>query len=400
MAETWSTFIEEHGIRIRLYQRTRGGSIYREVRTRDGKDRKSLRTSDRDEAEARAKALAAKIAARRLTGVTPDTLTLEQLDRFYNRERGKLLSDRRKVAVRRAFRLLRRHLGDDFRVSDLGQHQLDTYEAARRGGSLAATTGTNGGSGVGASAVACELGVLHAACNWAERYRVRGRPLLDRNPIRGFKRPSERSPARPVATRKRFEALVAVADDLDDTGGFRTMLQLAWYTGRRFGSIAALRASDVLLSTEQVARALAEAGREEYLADEWPAAIRWTAEADKEDALWIVPIPGVLVGLLGAYVRDRALVGDVLLFPAREDPTTPVSKTTAYYWMRTAEKRAGLPHQRQGGWHAFRRAWATARKHLPVQDVMQAGGWLDAAALQTAYQHADAETIRAVMEVE
>lgn len=86
--------------------------------------------------------------------------------------------------------------------------------------------------------------------------------------------------------------------------------------------------------------------------------------------------------------------------PARQDPASPVSKTTAYYWMRTAEKRAGLPHQKQGGWHAFRRAWATARKHLPLQDVMAADGWLDPAALQTAYQHADAETIRAVTEVE
>lgn len=400
MAE-WSKPINKHGVRIRLYQRTSGGNIYREVRLADGsKDRSSLRTSDQAEAERLAKELCEEIARRRLTGVTPDTLTIEQLRREYVSKCAGLLSDRRKVAVRRAFRLLKQHLGDDFRVADLGKHQLDTYTAARRDGSLAATTGNNGGGGVGASAIAYELGVLNAACNWAERYKDHGKLLLNRNPIRGFKRPSERSPARPVATRERFEALVGVADNLDDTGGFRVMLNLAWYTGRRFGSIAALRASDILLSGEQVARALADAGREEYLADAWPAAIRWVAEADKEKALWIVPSPAVLVEVLTAYIRERGLVGDVLLFPARQDTTTPVSKTTAYYWMRTAEKRAGLPHQKQGGWHAFRRAWATARKHLPLQDVMHAGGWLDPAALQSAYQHADAETIRAVMEVE
>ena len=44
------------------------------------------------------------------------------------------------------------------------------------------------------------------------------------------------------------------------------------------------------------------------------------------------------------------------------------------------------------GWHGFRRAWATRRKVLPVQEVMRAGGWRDVKALQTAYQSADPET--------
>ena len=178
------------------------------------------------------------------------------------------------------------------------------------------------------------------------------------------------------------------------------MLALAWYTGRRLSSITALRASDVLLAREQVEGALAAAGREDYLAENWPAAIRWAAESDKEGVEWIIPIPDVLREALADYLRTRGLVGRALLFPARQDATEPLPKTTAYYWLREAEKRAKLPHQRQGGWHAFRRAWATARKHLPLQDVMAAGGWRDPAALQRAYQHADAETIRAVMEAE
>jgi integrase len=400
MAEVWSKMIEQHGVRVRIYQRVPGGNIYREVRTRDGKDRRSLRTSDRDEAEGLAKELAAKIATARLTGVTPDTLTLEQLEQVYKRERGPLLSDRRKVEVRKAFRLIREHLGDGFRIADLGQHQAETYEAARRAGTLATTWGSNGGGKVGASTIAGELGVLHAALNWAERFKRGGRPLIVRNPIRGVPLPSEPNPARPVASRERFERLRDVADDLDGSGGFRTMLELAWYTGRRLSSIAALRASDILLSPEQVASALADAGREEYLAEAWPAAIRWSAEADKDDVEWIVPIPAVLVEALTAYMRSRRIVGDVLLFPAPRSRENPVSKETCYYRMREAEKKASLPHQRRGGWHAFRRAWATNRKHLPLQDVMAAGGWRDPAALQAAYQHADAETIRAVMEVQ
>lgn len=82
------------------------------------------------------------------------------------------------------------------------------------------------------------------------------------------------------------------------------------------------------------------------------------------------------------------------------DPTTLLSKETAHYWLREAETRAGLLHQRQGGWHAFRRAWATARKHMPLPDVMAAGGWRDPQPLQRPYQHADGATLRKVMEAD
>tara|TARA_B100001179_G_C18404736_1_gene323273 strand:- start:110 stop:301 length:192 start_codon:yes stop_codon:yes gene_type:complete len=51
------------------------------------------------------------------------------------------------------------------------------------------------------------------------------------------------------------------------------------------------------------------------------------------------------------------------------------------------------------GWHGFRRAWATGRKVLPVQDVMREGGWRDVKALQTAYQSADPETVRRVLDM-
>ncbi len=171
------------------------------------------------------------------------------------------------------------------------------------------------------------------------------------------------------------------ADDIDASGAFRVMLHLAWYSGRRLGSIVGLRASDVLLSPEQVSQAIAEASRREYLAEQWPAAIRWAREHDKEGVEWIVPIPDVLARVLVEYIRRRGLVGGVLLFPARRDSSEPLSKETAHHWLREAEKRAEVAHQRQGGWHAFRRAWATARKHMPLQDVMAAGGWRDAGAL-------------------
>jgi integrase len=406
--KAWSKVIEEHGARVRLYERP-NGQIYRAVVTgrtvsaagkeRPVEDRKSLGHSDRDLAEKQARELCKALATVRLTGVSPDTLTLAQLHAAYVRERGSLLSAERRLEVDKAFGLFRRHVGADFKVADVGKHQAETYEAARRAGTLTSPTGRHKKKGVKAGTINKELGCLHAAFNWAETFKQNGRPLINRNPLRGVPLPSEANPARPVASRDRFDKLVGVADEVDRQGVFRTMLVVAWVTGRRLGSIVALRASDVLLTREQVVGALAEAGREEYLAAEWPAAVRWAAEADKEGVEWIVPIPASLVATLTAYIRTRALVGNAVLFPARRDASKPVSKETCYYWIRQAEAKAELPHQTRGGWHALRRSWATARKHMPLQDVMAAGGWRDPASLQKAYQHADAATVRAVMEL-
>lgn len=69
------------------------------------------------------------------------------------------------------------------------------------------------------------------------------------------------------------------------------MLRVAWYTGRRLGAIVNLTASHLHLTPEAVQGALANAGMDEHLAEPWPAAITWTADADKEGVAWIVPIP-------------------------------------------------------------------------------------------------------------
>ena len=92
-------------------------------------------------------------------------------------------------------------------------------------------------------------------------------------------------------------------------------------------------------------------------------------------------------------------MGEAWAFPGNSDSSEPLDKQMASHYLRKAEKLAGLPHQRRGGWHAFRRAWATRRKHLPVQDVMKAGGWRDVKALQAAYQQSDPETVRKVMDL-
>ena len=89
----WSKIIQEHGVRIRLFERN--GTIYRDVRlsrtiSENGKPRtqhdiKSLGHSDRRLAQQQAKALAKRIAEAQLNGRSNDRLTLGQLFAAYRR---------------------------------------------------------------------------------------------------------------------------------------------------------------------------------------------------------------------------------------------------------------------------------------------------------------------------
>ena len=65
--------------------------------------------------------------------------------------------------------------------------------------------------------------------------------------------------------------------------------------------------------------------------------------------------------------------------------------------LEKAERLAGLEPLKGGDFHPYRRAWATSRKHLPLADVAQAGGWKSTETLLRCYQRPDAETMYAVV---
>ena len=92
-------------------------------------------------------------------------------------------------------------------------------------------------------------------------------------------------------------------------------------------------------------------------------------------------------------MADRPGLGAAYLFPSPMDKNKPVSRYLAKDWLLRAEDAAKLDHLPQGGWHAYRRAWATMRKHLPDVDVAPAGGWKSVDTLKLAYQHSDEATL-------
>lgn len=405
MPKPWTKTIEQHGITIRLFERS--GSIYRDVtlgrtvsasgKARTAHDIKSLGHGDRKLAESQAKALAASIAEARLTGRPSGDITVGQLRARYLEHRGPLLSPTRRRTVTSALALVEQHLGSGFRVGDIDQHRVDTYVAARQTGRLRSEDYRSRDK-PRPGTIRNELQAFSAACNWAAGYLVGGHPLVARNPMRGVRTPQEENPKRPRATAERYDKILAVANDVDPTGQFRVMVELAWRTGRRINAILHLTAADVLLTREALLAALADAGQGQDLAAKWAGGLRWRAEWDKKGYETFSPLPKALHASLAAFMRERGVIGEGWLFAGRDGQ--PINKARAGYLLKAAESKAGLPAQARGGWHAFRRGWATLRKSFPVQDVMAAGGWRDPSALQTAYQGADSATIMGVVDLE
>lgn len=56
-----------------------------------------------------------------------------------------------------------------------------------------------------------------------------------------------------------------------------------------------------------------------------------------------------------------------------------------------------MSRQKGSLWHAYRRKWATERKHLPDIDVARMGGWSELSSLKSCYQQADFETMLKVI---
>lgn len=90
-------------------------------------------------------------------------------------------------------------------------------------------------------------------------------------------------------------------------------------------------------------------------------------------------------------------LGGAYLFPSPISPDQPIRYELASDWLMKAEKLAEVPKQRGSLWHAYRRKWATERKHLPDVDVAAAGGWTETDSLKQCYQQADEATMLRVV---
>ena len=258
---------------------------------------------------------------------------------------------------------------------------------------------------VRARSVEVETQILHSMLKWAVTVRVRkGQRLLDRNPLEGVKRPHELNPRRPMASVERFTATRNAIAELADAS---MVVNPKWSTGQR--GVAAKRHEDsrrnwykldmALVLAEATGRRLGSIRQLRW--DDWDFernTVRWRSESDKKRKEWVVPVPASLLAEVKAYrVRMGGMFGG-LMFPSQKDSTIATDRHEFRTWLELAETKAELPKLDGALWHAYRRGWATSRKHLPVADVAAVGGWRDIGTLLKCYTQADSATMLAVME--
>lgn len=225
---------------------------------------------------------------------------------------------------------------------------------------------------------------LRRALNWALTIRRRdGTPLLERHALQGYPVPKTVSPRRPVADYDRYLALRAVADDVDAQRLFGPFLDLVAGLGWRVSAVCQLRASDFSPQHTDTA----PFGR-----------LRKRGETDKEAVEMWVPISGEIRAALATLLERNPVAGETPLFPAPQGSNkAPWTRYHARSVLQRAEKRAGLTPLEGGDFHPYRRAWATARKHLPLVDVASAGGWKSTATLLRCYMQPDEATLYRVV---
>lgn len=374
----WSSSVgAQRGTRVRVYERRPGGPLYCAVWVPGrGVSRRSLKHSDRE----RALKQAEELAELRGTGESadePKPVTLGALCERYLAEvkharDGSLKSEAyRRDGARRSERLLG-WFGKKCDVRSLTPDRIPAYVRARRAGEIT-------GRPVRTRSVQYDLVFLKIVLRWASGVFEDGRPLLDRNPLAAYSPPRERNPRRPMVDSPTVAKLKAVAERVSPQ--LPLLIALMETTGRRLSSVLGLRWDDFDLKRQT---------------------IRWRAELDKTRREWLTPIPKAALPRLRASRHNRPAIGSALVFPhpKRSMAGQPVTRHLAAYWLKQAFELAGVAKPEGSLWHAFRRRWATTRKHLPLRDVAAAGGWKDLTTLLTCYQQPDEETMRQVVDYE
>ena len=142
------------------------------------------------------------------------------------------------------------------------------------------------------------------------------------------------------------------------------LLDLVNGTGRRISAILALRFENLRLDQET------------------HGAILWPADTAKIGKEGLVPISRDVRKAVDSIMKMRPGIGRAYLFPAVNDASKPLAVEVASAWLLEAERIAGVEKHDGTLWHAYRRKWATEKKHLPDVDVAAAGGWSDTTTLK------------------
>ena len=301
----------------------------------------------------------------------PEPLTLGSLFDIYGEEvtptKGKRTRDRDRVASA----MFLRFFGRDRDPATFSQRDWDRFIQARRAGRVGLS-----GRPVGNRTIEWDLTFLMAVFNWAERSKdERGRLLLDRNPLKGLRKPREKNPARVVLTEDEYRALLGVSRQVG--WRFHVALVLAHETGHRIGAIRNLRWRDVDFE-----------GRE----------VRWRAEHEKTGYEHVTPLTDEAVAALEEARSHNHATGDAPVLPSSSDATRCMTRVCAYQWWKKAQTLARLEPKPRRGWHSLRRKFASDLMDLPLKVLCELGGWKKAQTVLRCYQRPDPGQLRTALE--
>jgi integrase len=387
----WSFGIGARGHTVTAYERAPGGALWlrwwnpASATEAAAWQYRALRHADRLAAENTAREIAGQLLASTVAAVSGKA-TVADIFTAYESDVAKYSKGQGYKEAKRRMAIFTAFLGATRDVVTVDFPSIDRYVRERRAGNVRVEPYQLKAS-PSDRAIAADLTLLQSALNHATRVvRSNGARLLAANPIAGYQAPRSKNVRRPVATYDRFLAIIAVADTIDPQKLFRPFMELVEGLGWRLSAICGLRASDV----DRKVTSTAPFGR-----------LHKRADTDKEGESAWVPIGDSVRAAVDAVVERNLSIGDRPLFPAPKatvgDAPKPWSRHHASKLLARAEKAAKLAPLDGSDFHAYRRKWATERKHLPLKDVAAAGQWRDMRSLETAYTHTDDETILAVV---
>ena len=360
--------------RVRVFPDAKTGLYQIEWRENGRRLTRSLKHRDWRRAKRQADEFAAGFATLQPNGkaeAEPEPLTLEKLFDIYGEEVTPTKGEPSQWHDRAAMRMFLGFCGRNRDPATLSQRDWDRFIQARRAGKIGPS-----GKPVANRTIAHDLKFLIAVFNWAAKSRdEQGRLLLESNPLRGLKTPTEKNPTRVVMSDEEYQALLEVSRQVD--WRFHVALVLAHETGHRIGAIRHLRWSDIDL----------DAG-----------AIQWRAEHEKTGYEHRTPVTERALAVLKEAATRRPGSGDGPLLPTPADPSSCLSRSQSYAWWNRAQELARLEPKPGRGWHSLRRKFASDLMDQPLKVLCELGGWKDAKTVLDCYQRADEGQLRKALE--
>ena len=360
--------------RVRVFPDPKTGIFQIEWRENGRRLTRSLKHRDWGRAKRQADEAAAGLAVHEPKGkaeAEPEPLTLETLFEIYGEEVTPTKTPQSRQRDRATMAMFLKLFGRDRRPETLSQRDWDRFIRERRAGRVGPR-----GKPVGNRMIEWDLTFLMAVLNWAARSRdEQGRLLLDRNPLKGLKKPREKNPTRVVLTEEEYQELLKVSREVD--WRFHVALVLAHETGHRIGAIRNLLWSDVHLEGKMV---------------------RWRAQHEKTGYEHTTPLTDEAVAVLEEARRANPASGDGPVLPAPANPSQCLGRYQALRWWYRAVTLARLEPKRGRGWHSLRRKFASDLMDQPLKVLCELGGWKNPQTILICYQQANEGQLRTALD--